>query len=209
MPRLRSSRIVPAAVGIFWGLLVMAGLGAVHFYDATAGPKGIRREQWPRESHLRPVAGRFNLVFAAHPRCPCTRASLDELAGIAERCRGTLAIHILCFRPAREPGRWGDTDLRRRAAGIPGVRLLDDPDGDEAARFGALTSGQTLLYDPAGRLRFHGGITAGRGRVGASAGRDAVVALVSGEPSSLTETRVFGCALRTPATSPGGDRVMP
>jgi hypothetical protein len=46
----------------------------------------------------------------------------------------------------------------------PAQRARADAEGVEMHRFGALTSGQTLVYDAAGRLLFSGGITASRGQ---------------------------------------------
>jgi hypothetical protein len=199
MLRPRESRIVLTAVGILWVLVVMAGLGAIHAYESTPGPAGVLQLRWPQGSRACPDPGRANLVLLAHPRCPCTRASLDELARIVARCGDSAAVHILFFQPGGAPGRWGATDLRRRAAAIPGARVLDDPDGHEAARFGAATSGHVLLYDRDGRLLFAGGITAARGQAGANPGSEAVIALLSGASADRGDAPVFGCPLREPA----------
>ncbi len=96
----------------------------------------------------------------------------------------------------------GLTELHRRAAAIPGVRVLDDPDGSEAVRFGVATSGHALLYDLSGRLLFSGGLTAARGRSGANGSSEAVVDLLSGELTTLTEPPVFGCPIRETPVNP-------
>ncbi|HUR59158.1 MAG TPA: hypothetical protein VM029_15690, partial [Opitutaceae bacterium] len=96
---------------------------------------------------------------------------------------------------ASEPADWPHTDLWRRAAAIPGVKVLTDVDGRAAARFGAVTSGQALLFDTAGRLLFSGGITGARGHQGDNAGRRAVVARVFGRETAPAHTPVFGCSL--------------
>jgi hypothetical protein len=57
------------------------------------------------------------------------------------------------------------------------------------------TSGQAFLYDAWGHLLFSGGITAARGHIGDNMGRRSVASLVSGKPSALTSTPVFGCPL--------------
>jgi hypothetical protein len=73
--------------------------------------------------------------------------------------------------------------------------VIDDPDGAETRRFGAATSGETLLYSPAGKLLFRGGITASRGHSGDNYGRDAIVALVNKPSRRFSNTPVFGCSL--------------
>ncbi len=57
--------------------------------------------------------------------------------------------------------------------------MLRDDDGAEAKRFGAETSGQTLLYDERGTLAFSGGITGSRGHAGDNAGRASLLALIN------------------------------
>jgi hypothetical protein len=93
------------------------------------------------------------------------------------------------------PSGWERTDLWTRAAAIPGVHALSDARGAEAARFGAIASGQTMLYSASGELLFRGGITVSRGHSGDNAGRSAIVALLHQESPVQTATPVFGCSI--------------
>jgi hypothetical protein len=104
---------------------------------------------------------------------------------------------------------WVAPDYLRRLATMPGVHLMDDPGGEEAARFGAETSGLVALYAEDGRLLFRGGITSARGHEGDNQGRRALLGLIRGRRSSLSRaTPVYGCAIRPdPATS--GESVTP
>jgi hypothetical protein len=70
-----------------------------------------------------------------------------------------------------------------------------DTDGREAALFGAKTSGQVLVYDGTGRLRFSGGITGGRSHSGDNPGRARVEALLLSGTLDRPISPVFGCAL--------------
>ena len=54
---------------------------------------------------------------------------------------------------------------------LPDVTVVRDDMAGEARRFGAVTSGQTLLFDTQGNLLFSGGITAARAQAGDNAGR--------------------------------------
>ena len=95
--------------------------------------------------------------------------------------------------PEGSPEDWERGAAWEDAAHIAGVEVVRDPTGAEAHRFGAETSGQAVLTDPTGRVVFRGGLTAGRGRTGASAGRRAVLAWVdSGDGAAAAP--VYGCA---------------
>jgi len=76
--------------------------------------------------------------------------------------------------------------------------VLTDEDGIEARSFGAVTSGQALLYSAQGRLLFSGGITESRGHSGDNAGRSAIESLVMNGSEGLrtpASTPVYGCPL--------------
>lgn len=140
----------------------------------------------------------MSLVLFVHPQCPCTRATIGELARIVAQCQGRLETFVLVFKPAQSSQEWEQTALCQEARAIPGVRVLSDADGREARRFAAKTSGQVALFDAAGRLVFSGGITGSRGHSGDNAGRTAVVSLVNGAASERDRTFVFGCSLLNP-----------
>jgi hypothetical protein len=137
--------------------------------------------------------------MTAHPHCPCTRASLEGLANVMNRLQGRVDAYVLFFKPKEFPAGWERTDLWRSAERIQKVRAIVDVDGLEAELFGAQTSGQTMLFDPRGRLVFAGGLTLGRGHPGFNVGQEQIISLVGGGHEVATAGRVFGCALRTEA----------
>ena len=51
----------------------------------------------------------------------------------------------------------------------------------------------TVLYDAAGHLLFHGGITPSRGHSGDNAGSQAIAALLTHHLADRQHTPVFGC----------------
>ena len=131
----------------------------------------------------------------AHPKCPCTHASMEELNLLLARSGQRVATHVYFFTPANSSARWAQTDLWRSASGLPGVTVHEDADGAMARRFGAETSGFVVLYDVHGRLQFKGGITSARGHVGENAGEKTLTALLGGQPANLKQTPVYGCSL--------------
>ncbi len=98
----------------------------------------------------------MTLVMFVHPRCSCSRASLRELAYIMARARHNLTAHIFFYQPAHRPDTWIETDLWHYARTIPFTTVHRDPDGKLAERFGALASGQVVLFRPDGRRVFYG-----------------------------------------------------
>ena len=181
--------------GIAWILAISAGLVVLWDYDAGPAVPGHPPAHWPRETRVPAPAARPRLVIAVHPQCPCTRATIGELEILMAATDGLVDAYVLFYKPDGMPAGWERTDLWTRAAAIPGVHVLSDAQGAESSRFGAIASGQTMLYSAAGDLLFRGGITASRGHSGDNAGSSAIVALVRHEPPVRTVTSVFGCAL--------------
>ena len=84
------------------------------------------------------------------------------------------------------------------ASAISGVETRGDPANAEARRFGALSSGTTLLYGSDGRLLFSGGITDARGHQGSNPALTEVADRLRGLTALPATTPVFGCALEDP-----------
>lgn len=189
--------LLTALLGVTWIAAVAFGLRILLRYESTPGRIGVVGGNWPATSAIARTEPNPTLVMLAHPHCPCTRASIGELAQIMADTQGKLEAYVLFTKPNGAGADWDDTELRRSAAAIPGVTVLTDPDGSEARRFGAETSGHTLLFDRDGALRFSGGITASRGHAGRNAGESAIIAAVNGKRSDRARTPVFGCSLVT------------
>jgi hypothetical protein len=122
------------------------------------------------------------------------------------RFQGAVTPWFVFYKPADSDKSWDQTDLWATAAAIPGAKVVSDPDGVEARRFNATTSGHTLLYNERGELLFSGGITQSRGHAGDNTGRFAIESLLAGEQSTCSTTPVFGCPI---VASPSQKQVAP
>ena len=195
-------RLLGVGASVLWLAGIAAGMGVLFDYDATPGGAGDPPATWPEDSTIeRPHDGPVLVVFA-HPRCPCTRATLYELERLRARCP-TLCTQVVFCVPDAAPADWCQGELWRQAAAIPGVRLYRDEGCREIHRFRAVTSGQAVLYDGGGALTFTGGITASRGHAGDNAGVDAIVSLTAGAVPAVRRTGVYGCALEGRTREPG------
>jgi hypothetical protein len=203
---MKPTNLLAGVVTVCWLLLVGAGFLVLLDYGLTPGDPGQPPTHWPRASVLVRNRDGPTLLMAVHPHCPCTRASLAELLSIMGDQKTRIKAYVLFVRPPGVTPGWEHTDLWRSVAAIPSLTPVSDDLGREAKRFGAVTSGQTLLYDLSGKLQFSGGITAARGFYGDSAGKATIVALLADARAKSGHTAVYGCPLLNPAR---GRKVVP
>jgi hypothetical protein len=187
-------RAILLTVLALWFVAIGAGYKLLLRYAQTPGAQLTPPAQWPGGASIKHPGDRYTLVLFAHPECACTHATLGELARIIARYPNRVEVVVFVDLPKGTEKEWRAASLWDEARRLP-ARVLADPDGQAARLFGARTSGQTILFDPAGAMRFHGGITESRGHEGDNNGSDAVLAILAGEQPALAVTPVFGCAL--------------
>jgi hypothetical protein len=192
---IRKNIFLTTLLGVTWVAAVAFGARILLKYESAPGRTGPVPAAWPVASAIERSADKSTLIMLAHPHCPCTRASVGELAQIMARAQGKTNAYVVFIKPSGAGPDWDDTDLRRTAATIPGVKVLTDANGTEADRFGIQTSGHTLLFDRSGALLFSGGITSSRGHAGGNTGESAILAALNGRRVDHTRTPIFGCAL--------------
>ena len=199
-----SSHVVPVkdrpaywlgAVAVIWLCLGAVGLAMLWQYDNAPGEAANAPGAWPSGSRLIRATDTPTLVMLAHPQCTCSYASLGELEELLARTDAHPRTYVVFLKPAAFGEGWEKTDLWRAATRLPNVSVVRDDDGVEARSFGAATSGQTMLYDRAGRLQFSGGITGSRAHRGDNAGRQSLLTLLNGGENARADTNVFGCPL--------------
>jgi hypothetical protein len=187
---LRVERRRPFLVGmrclvVVWLVVVVFGGAALWQYKSAPGAGADAPRVFPEASAIAREPAKATLVMFVHPKCPCTRASVGELDWLVTHYGDRVTATVV-------GGRDDEAGVLAMARAIRGVRVIVNR--AEAARFGAFTSGQTLLYDARGALVFSGGITSARGHAGESVGRSRIAALLSNENATPTAP-VFGCDL--------------
>ncbi len=200
-------RLRAAAFGagvVVWVGLVAGATAVLTGYEQTAAPAASLPAPRPDLAADQPIVRMF-----AHPRCPCTRASVGELARLVAQRPDAARYEVWFFRPAAERDDWAHTDLWASASRIPGVRVFVDPDGEEARRAGVSASGHVVILDPHGAAVFTGGITLSRGHAGDNPGLDTARAWLDhlAGPASpapaVSAAPVFGCAIHDAPRSSG------
>ncbi len=184
------------------GVLVTGWLGAVVLgswklldYEKTPGPTVAISQTWPVGAPIELDPVRPTLVMFLHPQCPCTKNTLDMLTQIVSHTGERLNITVFFLKPNGVSDNWLQSATWKQAMQIPNIRVRRDEGGQEAERFRATVSGQCLVYDPAGRLLFFGGITPSRGHIGSNAGERSVTAIAMHEKPERTSSSIFGCEI--------------
>lgn len=184
-----------------WVGLIVGGNAWLLRYSFAVGRAGGAPSTIPPGLASSAPSARPQLLLALHPRCPCSRSTLSELAKILSRAANACEVSVLMYRPAEETDGWLEGALLDNCRRM-GCRISPDPDGRLAASLGSLTSGQVVLYDANGRLRYQGGITSSRGHEGDNAGEQAVIDILQGRRDSHKTMPVFGCPIQQESTPP-------
>lgn len=195
----REGRAIVWCTVAIWAIGVLAVSGALVRYSYGVGDRGAPVDAWPASVSISRATDAWTVVMFAHPHCPCTRASVSELARLQTDCRTRCELIVVIYCAPDEGDAWSDGAVRDGVARIPGAGIVLDPAGALAQAFGVVTSGHVLAYDPDGRLAFSGGITPGRGHEGLTAARMALERLLEGgrledAPDTITAD-VFGCPI--------------
>ena len=194
VPRRKVSFGTITAISL-WLVIVGGGTVLMTRYSNTPGEATSAPAIWPTSSRISIDAGKPTLLMFVHPHCPCSRASLGELDQLLAEIPKLPNVLVVFVKPAGTASDWSTTELWRSASSIKGVKTYLDNRGVEAQRFHALTSGQTLLYDTNGQLKFEGGITLARGHAGDNPGRKSISDLLQDRHPTQLQTPVYGCAL--------------
>jgi hypothetical protein len=180
---------------IGWATAVAGTLYAVEYTESKPCEIVSNRTNWPSDSNLRRSLTKPTLLLFSHPKCPCTRSSLEELDKIvsADPSFAKVIIVFADLRPA-DPY-WAETDLWQHAKRIPGAEVLRDENAIECRHFSAFTSGTAILFSKTGAELFRGGLTTSRGHEGESIADGALATFLKSGVMPVRSAPVFGCAL--------------
>jgi len=183
-------------IAAFWACACVTGLVVMHRVETTGLPPAANTPSWPVNSPISRSSGRGTILMAIHPRCSCTKASLEGLRSFTEAATDPVDVVCLATIPEGADSDWTEGPNCQLARSIPGVTLILDPDGRIAAMHGLNTSGEVAAFDRDGKGFFTGGLTPGRGL---APSRNVVATLLDSSRPEGDSTPVFGCALVSPA----------
>ena len=151
LPPARGNSLPIVIAGLVWLAVIVAATLRISAYVSIPGQPGTPPADWPVGSQVARAATKPTLLMFIHPKCPCSKASIAELAVLMAHCQGQVDAHVLFLKPVETSAEWVRTETWRDAALIPGVTVHLDDAGREARLFASMTSGDTLLFDAEGR----------------------------------------------------------
>ncbi|MEQ8768222.1 MAG: hypothetical protein RL885_30240 [Planctomycetota bacterium] len=187
-------RWIPLALSA-WLLLVGGGTVGLWTWSGTAEAEAVTVEAWPEGSALEHAKDRPTIVMFAHPKCPCTLASYEELSRALTVVERIPLVHLVLVEPEGAAADFQDSTLASRARRDGFCLVQRDRGGALAKQFGARVSGHVLLFSAAGEALFSGGITAARGHEGSNLGVQRLCAGLRGVAPEATRFPVLGCGL--------------
>src|SRR5689334_13730484 len=112
------------ALAIAWVAAVLCGLFLLWHYANTPAGATESLAKWPENSQISLDPNLPTLVLFVHPHCPCTRATIAELARIAAKAKGRFTGCVVLYKPSDSGEAWEQTDIVRSAEEIPGMRVV-------------------------------------------------------------------------------------
>lgn len=191
MPRIW---IIILAISIWLGLIVWANKILLE-YDNQVYETNNHPQTWPAKTKITFSLRQPSLLMFVHPRCPCTRASLEELNRLVTNFPNRLNCWIIFLKPETVTDNWYQTDLWRKANKMKDLRVYLDQNGKEATLFSVKSSGRVLLYDTNMHLIFSGGLTASRGHEGDNLGKSTIEKYLKTHKLTTNSSPSFGCPL--------------
>ncbi|MFG0298057.1 MAG: hypothetical protein ACF8K1_00430 [Phycisphaerales bacterium JB047] len=189
-----SKRWEYALLGV-WGVACGVVLFNLMSYANVAGAQGALPTGWTPMAQLEPPHDRPMLLVFAHPKCPCTRATMTAIERLQREVPDVFATRVVFYEPTDADPSWRETDLWSRADELIDAKAIPDPGGALTSDAGAVVSGCVALFDRDGALRFWGGVTPSRGHEGESVGLSAIRSVLRGQEPMQTRAPVYGCEI--------------
>lgn len=112
-----------------WLALLGAGFGKLFIYANTPGESSRPASgRWPAETRLTRDPKTATLVVFAHPRCPCSVATVGELERLMPHIREKVKTIVAFYQPKERSRAWVEAGLWKKAESIPDTEVVADED---------------------------------------------------------------------------------
>lgn len=189
------------ALVCLWFLTASLSMLTLVAYASEPGDAPHLVTTWPANAPINHDKSADTLLLFIHPRCPCSSATLAQLARIVAAAPSPPRTIALLSRPrGTQIAAWDRGALTEALNRIPNTIILPDPNGAIARQFGATTSGYCMLFDQQGNATFAGGITPARAHQGDNTGATRLARALRPEAPPIASicSPTFGCPLVLP-----------
>ncbi len=185
-----------------WISAVSLCYGCLLNYSSTPALTTSGPSQFPQSQKLGLNKNGLTMIAFFHPQCPCSAATAAELGKILThhdfyKPHANLKVYAVISKPSGTDVSFTKSSLVSSLEVTRGVELVIDQNDVLSRQFGALASGQILLFNQQGEKLFSGGITTERGHEGESSGGAALGNYIRGQRTALKIAPVFGCSLES------------
>src|SRR5688572_5493109 len=109
-----------------WLGMAGAGIAILTSHSRTPGREGSPSGSWPAGLNIRHTPGLATLLVFLHSECPCSRASVAELARVLAKNGRPVQVMACVARWKGDPAGGSLWDAAER---IPGVKVVADVEG--------------------------------------------------------------------------------
>ena len=136
------------------------------------------------------------VVMFIATKCPYSNAYNDRMRKMADEYAGKSVLFVGINSNSTEPADEVRAHAREHGFAFP---LMKDPGNKVADLYDARHTPEVYIVDPAGKLRYHGRIDENyedASKVTSPDLRNALDALLAGQPIAKAETKAFGCSIK-------------
>ncbi len=189
-------------VVVIWITAMFGGAVVVARYGLGEGAKDRVLTCLPEDLRETSASDVQHLFVFLHPRCPCSRATVQEFLSIVDRIddRCDCTAYLVC--PGDTGREFAEGKILEALRTSKKINIVYDLGGDSAKRMGVRTSGHTFLFSASGNLLFEGGITGARGQIGENGGKHGLSDKLASPGKTLFRWPVYGCPTQSPDQMP-------
>src|SRR5687767_7468351 len=94
---------------LVWFVAAVFGFWCLWSYSMKPGQSDRSPVAWPKESKIARSTGLPTLLLFLHPKCPCSRATLAELAQITTKSEKELDTQVIFVAPPGADTKWAES----------------------------------------------------------------------------------------------------
>lgn len=191
----RKKIIISVIISIWVGSIIWS-TKAMLIFQFTPGKMGKVFNDFPQKSKLVLDQTLPTLILFLHPKCTCSKASVEEIkiikSSIKKEFKLIAVVQTASLKLTDELEK-----LKEELSTLPHSTIVNDSYSFETNLFSVKTSGQIYIYSSFGELIYTGGSTSSRGTSSPSELRRTIASILetNKKPHQLITKSIYGCEM--------------